>query len=350
MLGFDLEIFPADGYKLFGGTSRRRRRFFEDGHRLVGQPVRVAGGRIPIGRRGDLRHRPPRRIHEDRTVRLFPPDHRKRLHQRRVRPRAQPPAEFRRMAGPDRGEAVGVVQGTVGARMNRHGANVVENGVVTFNAGGERLSVTGTATATPPISSRGTYRNPVPRTACLVRAGQRAGVLGRLRIPPPVLPGAAPRTIISSACGRCWNSETKPTDCMEKTLVVTPTYNEADNIEKFIGQVLSQDPVDRDAHRGRQLPRRNGAIVGRDRRPEPRDPHPEAGRARWGSAPPTSHGFRYALERVRLHLRDGRRLLATTRSLPAIPRGDPGLRPGDGLALPRRRHGSVNWPLSAGSS
>lgn len=27
---------------------------------------------------------------------------------------------------------------------------------------------------------------------------------------------------------------------MEKTLVVTPTYNEADNIEKFIGQVLSQ--------------------------------------------------------------------------------------------------------------
>ena len=29
---------------------------------------------------------------------------------------------------------------------------------------------------------------------------------------------------------------------MEKTLVVTPTYNEADNIEKFIGQVLSQGP------------------------------------------------------------------------------------------------------------
>jgi len=27
---------------------------------------------------------------------------------------------------------------------------------------------------------------------------------------------------------------------MEKTLVVTPTYNEADNIEKFIGQVLAQ--------------------------------------------------------------------------------------------------------------
>ncbi len=29
---------------------------------------------------------------------------------------------------------------------------------------------------------------------------------------------------------------------MEKTLVVTPTYNEADNIEKFIGEVLSQGP------------------------------------------------------------------------------------------------------------
>ena len=29
---------------------------------------------------------------------------------------------------------------------------------------------------------------------------------------------------------------------MGKTLVVTPTYNEADNIEKFIGQVLSQGP------------------------------------------------------------------------------------------------------------
>jgi dolichol-phosphate mannosyltransferase len=29
---------------------------------------------------------------------------------------------------------------------------------------------------------------------------------------------------------------------MEKTLVVTPTYNEADNIEKFIGQVLAQHP------------------------------------------------------------------------------------------------------------
>jgi len=29
---------------------------------------------------------------------------------------------------------------------------------------------------------------------------------------------------------------------MEKTLVVTPTYNEADNIEKFIAQVLSQTP------------------------------------------------------------------------------------------------------------
>lgn len=29
---------------------------------------------------------------------------------------------------------------------------------------------------------------------------------------------------------------------MEKTLVVTPTYNEADNIEKFIGQVLAQGP------------------------------------------------------------------------------------------------------------
>ena len=29
---------------------------------------------------------------------------------------------------------------------------------------------------------------------------------------------------------------------MEKTLVVTPTYNEAENIEKFIGQVLAQHP------------------------------------------------------------------------------------------------------------
>jgi dolichol-phosphate mannosyltransferase len=29
---------------------------------------------------------------------------------------------------------------------------------------------------------------------------------------------------------------------MEKTLVVTPTYNEAENIEKFIGQVLARDP------------------------------------------------------------------------------------------------------------
>jgi len=29
---------------------------------------------------------------------------------------------------------------------------------------------------------------------------------------------------------------------MAKTLVVTPTYNEADNIEKFVGQVLSQGP------------------------------------------------------------------------------------------------------------
>lgn len=29
---------------------------------------------------------------------------------------------------------------------------------------------------------------------------------------------------------------------MEKTLVVTPTYNEADNIEKFVGEVLSQRP------------------------------------------------------------------------------------------------------------
>jgi dolichol-phosphate mannosyltransferase len=29
---------------------------------------------------------------------------------------------------------------------------------------------------------------------------------------------------------------------MEKTLVVTPTFNEADNIEKFIGQVLAQHP------------------------------------------------------------------------------------------------------------
>ncbi len=29
---------------------------------------------------------------------------------------------------------------------------------------------------------------------------------------------------------------------MEKTLVVTPTFNEADNIEKFVGQVLSQGP------------------------------------------------------------------------------------------------------------
>ena len=29
---------------------------------------------------------------------------------------------------------------------------------------------------------------------------------------------------------------------MGKTLVVTPTYNEADNIEKFVGQVLSQGP------------------------------------------------------------------------------------------------------------
>jgi dolichol-phosphate mannosyltransferase len=29
---------------------------------------------------------------------------------------------------------------------------------------------------------------------------------------------------------------------MPRTLVVTPTYNEADNIEKFIGQVLSQTP------------------------------------------------------------------------------------------------------------
>jgi len=29
---------------------------------------------------------------------------------------------------------------------------------------------------------------------------------------------------------------------MDKTLVVTPTYNEADNIERFIGQVLAQHP------------------------------------------------------------------------------------------------------------
>ena len=57
---------------------------------------------------------------------------------------------------------------------------------------------------------------------------------------------------------------------MSKILVVTPTYNEADNIELFMGQVLSQDPSIDMLIIDDNSPDGTGAIVERIQRANPR--------------------------------------------------------------------------------
>jgi dolichol-phosphate mannosyltransferase len=83
---------------------------------------------------------------------------------------------------------------------------------------------------------------------------------------------------------------------MEKTLVVTPTYNEAENIEKFIGQVLSQDPSVEMLIVDDNSPDGTAAIVERLMGKDPRV-HILKRPGKMGLGTAYVDGFRYALAR-----------------------------------------------------
>jgi dolichol-phosphate mannosyltransferase len=83
---------------------------------------------------------------------------------------------------------------------------------------------------------------------------------------------------------------------MEKTLVVTPTYNEADNIEKFIGQVLAQHPSVEMLIVDDNSPDGTAAIVEKMMEREPRI-HILKRPGKMGLGTAYVDGFRYAIAR-----------------------------------------------------
>ena len=139
MLGFDLEIFPADGYKLFGGLLVDDVDFSKMGTGWWGNQFGWQGGAYL----SDVAGISDVDLHAEYT-RIEP-----YVYSHRITGNAFTSGEFGlgHNLQPNSDEwLVRIVarpwasfRGSVGARMNRHGANVVENGVVTFNAGGDRL-------------------------------------------------------------------------------------------------------------------------------------------------------------------------------------------------------------------
>ena len=132
-----------------------------------------------------------------------------------------------------------------------------------------------------------------------------------------------------------------------KALVIVPTYNEADNVRELLPRVLEQHQgieiliVDDNSTDG------TGAIVEEMRRTEPRTPR---------AAPAGQDGPRHRLRgrfpvragaRLRLRLRDGRRLQPRSR-LPARLPGAAEERSADLVLGSRYLNGVtvVNWPLS----
>ena len=81
---------------------------------------------------------------------------------------------------------------------------------------------------------------------------------------------------------------------MAKTLVVTPTYDESDNIEKFIGQVLAQSPEIEILIVDDNSPDKTGDIVERLRSRNPRI-HVVHRSTKMGLGTAYVHGFRYAI-------------------------------------------------------
>lgn len=81
---------------------------------------------------------------------------------------------------------------------------------------------------------------------------------------------------------------------MERTLVVTPTYNEADNIETFVGQVLAQGPAVEMLVVDDNSPDGTAAIVERMMEREPRI-HILKRPGKMGLGTAYVDGFRYAI-------------------------------------------------------
>jgi len=84
---------------------------------------------------------------------------------------------------------------------------------------------------------------------------------------------------------------------MARTLVVTPTYNEADNIQKFIGQVLGQAPEIEILIVDDNSPDGTGDIVQRLQSTNPRI-HLIRRNAKMGLGTAYVAGFRFAIEKL----------------------------------------------------
>ncbi len=135
----------------------------------------------------------------------------------------------------------------------------------------------------------------------------------------------------------------------ERALVVVPTYNEAANLPLIVPQILAQNlridvlVVDDNSPDGTgQMADEMAA----GRAADPRPASPREGRPRKGVPRRVPLG---AGARLRVHLRDGRRLQPRPQIPEPVPGRGQGCRPGDRLALQdrRERHQLADLPAPA---
>ncbi len=139
MLGFDLELFPFAGYKLFGGLLVDDVDFSKMGTGWWGNQFAWQGG----GYLSNVAGIDDIDLHAE-YARIEP-----YVYSHRITGNAFTSGEFGlgHNLQPNSDEWLARIvarpwasfRGSIGVRSNRHGANVVEDGAVVFNAGGDRL-------------------------------------------------------------------------------------------------------------------------------------------------------------------------------------------------------------------